>query len=231
MNIFYLSEDPVDCALAHCDKHVVKMILEYGQLLSTAHRLHDGTPTVVEWTDLRYNGKGALTERHHKRTVHLLPGEQVELVPGVTYLGEIGAGRPLEQRTALGISNSKIYLASHVNHPDSLWARENTAQYLWLYHLFYNLLQEYSRRYGKVHAADRLRSTLRCCPRNMEVGAFKDPPLCMPDEYKGDDAVTSYQNLYVGSKARFAKWTNRRPPSWFISRTPNYDPANFERTR
>ena len=42
MNIFYLDKDPVACAQAHLDKHVVKMILEYAQLLSTAHRLVDG---------------------------------------------------------------------------------------------------------------------------------------------------------------------------------------------
>jgi hypothetical protein len=42
MNIFYLNDDPVICAKQHCDKHVVKMILEYAQLLSTAHRVLDG---------------------------------------------------------------------------------------------------------------------------------------------------------------------------------------------
>jgi len=42
MNIFYLSEDPVQCAKWHCDQHVTKMILEYAQLLSTAHRVLDG---------------------------------------------------------------------------------------------------------------------------------------------------------------------------------------------
>jgi hypothetical protein len=47
MNIFYLSQDPVESARAHLDKHVVKMILEYAQLLSTAHRLIDGNEKVV----------------------------------------------------------------------------------------------------------------------------------------------------------------------------------------
>jgi len=45
MNIFYLSEDPKECAEMHLDKHVVKMIIEYAQLLSTAHRVIDGTET------------------------------------------------------------------------------------------------------------------------------------------------------------------------------------------
>ncbi len=42
MNIFYLHKDPVLCAKAHCDKHVVKMLLETAQMLSTAHRILDG---------------------------------------------------------------------------------------------------------------------------------------------------------------------------------------------
>ena len=42
MNIFYLHEDPDVSAKMHCDKHVVKMIIEYAQLMSTAHRILDG---------------------------------------------------------------------------------------------------------------------------------------------------------------------------------------------
>lgn len=42
MNIFYLHNDHETCAVMHVDKHCVKMILEYAQLLSTAHRMLDG---------------------------------------------------------------------------------------------------------------------------------------------------------------------------------------------
>ena len=42
MNIFLLHENPVLCAEQHCDKHVVKMVIEYAQLMSTAHRYLDG---------------------------------------------------------------------------------------------------------------------------------------------------------------------------------------------
>ena len=53
MNIFELHTDPVTCAKMHVDKHVVKMIIEYAQLLSTAHRMLDGT----EYTGLSKNGR------------------------------------------------------------------------------------------------------------------------------------------------------------------------------
>ena len=39
MNIFILDYDPKTCAQYHCDKHVVKMIVETAQLLSTAHHI------------------------------------------------------------------------------------------------------------------------------------------------------------------------------------------------
>ena len=40
MNIFVLDLDPQKCAWYHCDKHVVKMIVETAQLLSTAHHIN-----------------------------------------------------------------------------------------------------------------------------------------------------------------------------------------------
>jgi hypothetical protein len=46
MNIFYLDRDVIKCAEMHNDKHCVKMILEYAQLLSTAHRVLDGTLSI-----------------------------------------------------------------------------------------------------------------------------------------------------------------------------------------
>jgi hypothetical protein len=42
MNIFYVNSDPEVAARSMVDRHVVKMILETAQLLSTAHRVIDG---------------------------------------------------------------------------------------------------------------------------------------------------------------------------------------------
>ncbi len=47
MNRFILDADPVVSAQYHNDKHVVKMILEEAQMLSTAHRVLDGQPVSV----------------------------------------------------------------------------------------------------------------------------------------------------------------------------------------
>ena len=42
MNIFYLNNNPKTCAQMHNDSHCSKMIIEYAQLMSTAHRFLDG---------------------------------------------------------------------------------------------------------------------------------------------------------------------------------------------
>lgn len=43
MNIFILDKNPIIAAQQQCDKHVVKMIVESAQMLSTVHRMVDGT--------------------------------------------------------------------------------------------------------------------------------------------------------------------------------------------
>lgn len=53
MNIFFLHSSPVKAAQSMCDKHVVKMILESCQMLSTAHRVIDGT----EYLEKTKNGR------------------------------------------------------------------------------------------------------------------------------------------------------------------------------
>lgn len=53
MNIFYLDDQPEIAARYHCNKHVVKMILESAQILCTAHRVLDGQ----EYTDFTKSGR------------------------------------------------------------------------------------------------------------------------------------------------------------------------------
>ena len=45
MNLFVLDKHPVVSAQLQCDKHVVKMIVESAQMLSTVHRMLDGIAT------------------------------------------------------------------------------------------------------------------------------------------------------------------------------------------
>lgn len=56
MNIFVLDYDPKICAKYHCDRHVVKMILESTQLLSTAInlKLKDNIPELYKSTHINH---------------------------------------------------------------------------------------------------------------------------------------------------------------------------------
>lgn len=50
MNIFRLHDCPIACSMLMCDRHVVKMILETAQLLSTAHVVIDGVQVAYKKT-------------------------------------------------------------------------------------------------------------------------------------------------------------------------------------
>ena len=67
MNIFYLHENPKICAEMHLDKHSSKMLVEYAQLLSTAHRVLDGK----EVTRLNKIGRTMKTYIHPTRDHYL----------------------------------------------------------------------------------------------------------------------------------------------------------------
>ena len=203
MNVFVLDQNPLQAAQWHCDRHVLKMILEYGQMLSTAHRLLDGQR--AEFT--KPDGK--------KQVLHLMPGEVATLVTK-TIAGD--PRQPLRLRAspyAYVINQKVIYGVTHVNHPCSIWARETDANYHWLFMLFEGLSREYNVRYGKMHATARLRDRLQVAPRHITRGQQTPFVQAMPEEYKHDDVVEAYHRFYVGAKARFARWTNRPVPKWF----------------
>jgi hypothetical protein len=88
VNIFYLNPNPKICAEMHCNKHVVKMIIEYAQLMSTAHRVLDGEEyyalsvngrRIKRWrmTDLKYeNGLMKASHVHHPSNVWVRQSRQ-----------------------------------------------------------------------------------------------------------------------------------------------------------
>lgn len=65
--------------------------------------------------------------------------------------------------------------------------------------------EEYKRRYGRTHLTiDKCRDVLMDLPPNIPSGEWVDPPQCMPDEYKADDAVEGYWNYYINEKQNIA---------------------------
>lgn len=193
MNIFYLSHDPREAAAFHCDKHVVKMIVETAQMLSTAHRLLDGQLVTLNMDNLQ-------------KKIRLLPGEQPAIIPG-----ETASGR---RKLLVIFENAAAYHATHANHPSNVWLRENRSNYAWGVELLQGLLCEFETRYGRTHSTARFVPFLKNAPANLLDGSRTAIPLAMPDEYKQEDPVAAYRAFYRGEKSRFAAWRNGEPTWW-----------------
>ena len=117
--------------------------------------------------------------------------------------------------------NDILYTATHVSHPSAIWTRNSDSNYLWLYQLCVELLKEYTYRYGKIHACERLLPYLKNSPKNILKGKFTEPTQAMPDIFKvKNDSIMAYRQYYIGSKQHLAKWNgkinSRNVPEWYV---------------
>lgn len=108
-----------------------------------------------------------------------------------------------------------LYRATHANHPTAVWIRASRAHYAFAFELFVELMDEYTFRYGKIHACTKLVEALADAPAGILDAGFSDPPTCMPAEYRvSDDAVTCYRAYYREGKKDLLAYKAREPPSW-----------------
>lgn len=177
------------------------MVTEYAQILSTVLRLK--------------RGRSGVFARDIKNTI--LPQEDQGKgwkaypfsLPGETPRGPF------------------VYLCTHINHPVVQWANLSLQNWTWLWELADYTGQEYTYRYGRIHAAH---TVIRNCKkyqfgiggryRPLKTSEFlydklTVPKLCMPDELKiFDDPVKCYRLYYVVYKKDFNLWKNRDEPVW-----------------
>jgi hypothetical protein len=95
------------------------------------------------------------------------------------------------------------YKKAHYNHPSTIWCRQNSRQYYWLFHHMIALGDEYTKRYNKKHLSiTKCFDVLKDCPVGMPLGGeFNEPPQCMPEQYKVPGcSVTAYWNYYEREK-------------------------------
>lgn len=167
------------------------MILEYAQLLSTAHRVLDGEPIEVPYVPIKFvDGTIKIGK----------PKTRIDMV--------------LEDREM----EHSLYRQTHQNHPSAIWARGNSLQYSWLYYLLRNLLQEYTYRYGKVHKTAALMPYLAKIPKNIKKDlAWRAPTPAMDDEYiVAGNSLASYHAYYNGAKRDMFGWKKREVPPFVM---------------
>jgi hypothetical protein len=186
MNIFYLDPNPKVCAEMHCDKHVVKMIIEYAQLMSTAHRIIDGE----QYTDLTANGRNIQRWR--------LPDERENLLYKASHINHPSAIWCRENKANYDYLYQLFY-----------WlCREYTHRYGKIHatdeKLAEHLLQSPQNiGHGEFFApTPAMPSELKIMAKTVVAG-------------RKYDVLASYQNYYIQAKASFAKWKNRTTPEWF----------------
>lgn len=198
MNIFILGESPKDSAIFQHDRHVVKMILESCQMLSTASLIDDKLLPLLEELDISYDSFYKSTHMNHPcnvwlresranfvwLTIHLdaLLVEYQHRFPGRVHkcsdLRYIFAG--MSARIAdLPHFKSKHRIAGFYSCDSSGNLCVNPA------------IQEYAAQHTPF-------------------------PVCMAESYQLATAVDSYRNYYVQCKIRqdHVKWTNRPVPFW-----------------
>jgi len=85
MNIFLLDTDTRKCAQYHCDKHVVKMILETAQLLCGVHHMTDQVTDQVPYKLSHKNHPCAIWSRESLSNYLYLCDLGLELCKEYTY--------------------------------------------------------------------------------------------------------------------------------------------------
>ncbi len=109
------------------------------------------------------------------------------------------------------------YKSTHSKHPCVLWAGESFDNFLWLKDLALCLNDEYRYRFDK-HQDHRSIAVLASISGYRFARRGLTPfAQAMPDEYRiPGDAVTAYRQFYIGEKRRFARWSRRQRPDWFV---------------
>jgi hypothetical protein len=112
------------------------------------------------------------------------------------------------------------YRSTHAKHPCTLWAGRSLSNWKWLRRLTLQLNREFLYRYrGDMDHRSAYVARALTPPPIPDTG-LTEFEQAMPEKYRvPGDAVQAYRNFYIGDKARFAKWTRRRPPKWFLSGT------------
>ncbi len=117
----------------------------------------------------------------------------------------------------------KYYTHRMRNHPCAVWVRTREG-FLYTEELLWHLCNEFEYRWGKVHATKQFYFDLpipnletmfpyrrRRKPVALAVSTFP--------RFIGDP-IKTYHTYYMMDKVRFATWTKRPKPSWWVVNNP-----------
>ena len=184
MNIFYLDENPVVAAEWMVDRHVVKMILESAQLLSTAHRILDGKEIQLEVDILQEDG----SVKTRKKKWWLLKDAREEVIYSATHINHPSA---VWARSSIENYN---WLVDHF----FALMQEYTYRY-----------DKQHKCFGEI--SYMLQSPPK---KLEEFDMTKMPSCMAEEYIISEDPITNYRNYYKAGKKHLHNWKRRNPPEW-----------------
>jgi len=112
------------------------------------------------------------------------------------------------------------YRHSYTNHPMTVWVRTNLANFNWTVEYCLALCYEYTYRYGRVHAGERVANWYKQNPPTIPNGELTEPPRCF-GAFKDQINITTsvyddYRSYYKVGKSHLFNWKNRATPSWLL---------------
>ena len=184
MNIFYISNNPVEAAEWMVDRHVVKMILESAQLLSTAHRLLDGREIQLEVQVEQEDGK----IKTRKKKWWLLNDSREQIIYSATHINHPSA----------------VWARSSVENYN--WLVDHFFALMQEYNYRY---EKTHKCYGEISAT--LASPPK---NLQEYDMTTMPSCMALEYIVGSDPIENYRNYYKMGKTHLHKWKKRNPPEW-----------------
>lgn len=121
--------------------------------------------------------------------------------------------------TAHTLKLSAPYRPTHVNHPCAVWVRSSKDAFVWLVEHGLALCHEYTRRYNKIHASQKVIEDAKVLKYLLPHSPMLSFVQCMPDQYRHEDPVIAYR-AYYKTKASFTTWrAPSQTPVWFMEST------------
>ncbi len=192
MNIFYLDHDVRKCAKMHNDKHVVKMILEYAQLLSTAHRILDGVLSA------------GVSASGRKKTIYVLADNRDTTLYSATHVNH---------PSAVWVRQSaKNYM----------WLAELLEECCKEYTHRYDKVHKVERDGLMQALKNQFPTNIPDGPFTGPTPAMPEDVKVLREVYTDRyelDSLASYRNYYIKNKTHLANWKKRPVPDWYNDNT------------
>ena len=113
---------------------------------------------------------------------------------------------------------SDVYKTTHLNHPNTIWARETYDNFNFVVDLYYALHNEWNSRYAhdKIHKSFEIVDFIieNTSSNNFKKVGRTEFMQTMPEKYRCKNAVDAYRKYFNGDKLHLAQWKGASKPDW-----------------